>query len=555
MHVQIILPYHHSEEDLQRAVASRLGGNVPFRILKRSIDARQHHDIRVQYSLSTELQDPADVIHAGIARQRVALSQRGREGLRPVIVGTGPGGIFCAHWLRLHGIAPVVLEQGPPMRQRVRDMARFMKTGDLHPWSNICFGAGGAGTYSDGKLITRIRSPYISFIMDAFVRYGAPENIRFLYNPHLGSNKIRQCITRMLEDIAHDGIEIHYDTRFTEFDSDEDGRVQSVHTHEGRRLDASALFLATGHSARAVYAMLRARGTPMTLKEFAMGVRVEHPAAAINAIQYGKGYAQRYPGIETAQYRLVRTWSEEDRAVYSFCMCPGGYVLNASSDSTGVVTNGMSNYLKSGRFSNAAIVVNVSTEDLAHAGYTGVDASLQLQSELEQRFQASVNGPGSVHVVPGQRLQDFLGGHASRSLLPCSCVNPVAAAPLHSLFPPFLYDGLRRGFTTFDRKLRGFAQHREAQVFGIESRTSSPYRIERDGITLTSPAHPNLYPVGEGAGYAGGITSAAVDGIRAAQAWLRTMIDPDPCFQDKTVLHSDTHEFPSHPQDGPSPCP
>ena len=534
MQLQITLPYHHSEEELHRAAREQLGGDVPFRILKRSIDARQHRSIRVLYSLTTDLQDPADVIRDGIKEQRDRITPLSKGKLRPVVVGTGPGGIFCAYWLRLHGVEPVVLEQGPPMRQRVRDMARFMKTGELHPWSNICFGAGGAGTYSDGKLITRIRSPYIGFIMDAFVRYGAPENIRFLYNPHLGSNKIRQCITHMLEDMEAGGCVIRYNTRFTDFVSSAEGEVTSVRTDDGSSINASALFLATGHSAREVYATLRAREMPMSMKEFAMGVRVEHPASAINAIQYGTEYAERYPGIETAQYKLAKTWGDENRAVYSFCMCPGGYVLNASSDTTGVVTNGMSNYLKSGRFSNAAIVVNISEQDLASAGYTGIDAALQMQSELEARFRAAVNGPGSAHVIPGQRLQDFLGGHASRSLLPSSCVNPVAPTAMHELFPPFMYDGLRRGFASFDHKMRSFSRQHAAQVFGIESRTSSPYRIERDAHGLTSPAHGNLYPVGEGAGFAGGITSAAVDGIRAAQAWLWTMIDAAPCFQEKT---------------------
>ncbi|MBR9974021.1 MAG: FAD-dependent oxidoreductase, partial [Bacteroidetes bacterium] len=188
MRLQIILPYHHSEEDLERAVHRQLGTAAPFRILKRSVDARQHRYIRVQYSLTTDMNDPADEILKGVASQRAALTEARARALRPVVVGSGPGGLFCAYWLLLHGVRPVLLEQGPPMRQRVRDMARFMKTGDLHPWSNICFGAGGAGTYSDGKLITRIRSPYISFIMDTFVRYGAPADIRFLYNPHLGSN-------------------------------------------------------------------------------------------------------------------------------------------------------------------------------------------------------------------------------------------------------------------------------------------------------------------------------------------------------------------------------
>jgi hypothetical protein len=530
MQLQIILPYHHSEEQLRQAVREQLGRDGPFRILKRSIDARQHHSIRVQYSLSTDMRDPVEEIMSGIAEQRKSVQGLDAQRLLPVVVGTGPGGIFCAYWLRLHGIKPVLLEQGPPMRQRVRDMARFMKTGNLNPYSNICFGAGGAGTYSDGKLITRIRSPYIGFIMDTFVRYGAPENIRYLYNPHLGSNKIRQCITRILDDMEAKEIDVRYNTRFTSYLVGAQGRITQVEAQDGSLTDASAVFLAAGHSARDVYAMLRRRETPMSLKEFALGVRVEHPATAINAMQYGLNYELHYAGIEAAQYKLAKTWKDKDRAVYSFCMCPGGYVLNASSDSTGVVTNGMSNYLKSGRFSNAAIVVNVSEKDMGQAGYTGVDAALQLQSELEGRFRAAVNSSGSVHTVPGQRLQDFLDSHVSRSLLSSSCLNPVAPAAMHTLLPSFVYDGLRRGFASFDNKMRGFSGHEQAQVFGLESRTSSPYRIVRHERSLVSPAHANLYPVGEGAGFAGGITSAAVDGIRAAQAWLWTMIEPAACF-------------------------
>lgn len=409
------------------------------------------------------------------------------------------------------------------MMQRIRDMARFMKHGELHPWSNICFGAGGAGTYSDGKLITRIRSPFIAFVMQTFVDHGAPEEIRYLYNPHLGSNKIRQCITRMLGSMEENGIAIHYNTRFTDYHTTDGNAVSEVETADGERLHCSALFLATGHSSRDVYAMLHERQAQMSLKEFAMGVRVEHPAAAINQIQYGPKYRELYGSIETAQYRLAHTWKDEARAVYSFCMCPGGYVLNASSDTTGVVTNGMSNYRKSGRFSNAAIVVNISVADLANQGYDGIDGGLALQQELEASFRASVNSPGSSHVVPGQRLQDFLQGESSKSLLDTSCLNPVAASPMHQLFPEFMYSALRKGFTSFDRKMHGFSTHRHAQVFGIESRTSSPYRIDRDRESLSSPSYPNLYPVGEGAGYAGGITSAAVDGIRAAQAYIQTI--------------------------------
>ncbi len=526
MRFQLSLPYQHSDEDLRAAVQRQLGDDRPYRVLKRSIDARHHRNIRVEYSLTTEMDDPVRALHDEISRRQEALRRSARE-LRPVIVGSGPGGIFCAWWLYLNGFRPVLLDQGPPMRERIRNMARFMKKGELHPRANICFGAGGAGTYSDGKLITRIRSPYIPFVMQTFVDYGAPENIRYLYNPHLGSNRILQCMTRMLDDMQQRGIDIRYNTTFTGYTAADDGKIQSVETEHGALADVPALFLATGHSAREVYALLRERDVAMGLKEFAMGVRVEHPAEAINVMQYGRSYKSLYEGIETAQYKVAKTWKEEQRAVYSFCMCPGGYVLNASTATDGVVTNGMRNYLKSGRFSTAAIVVNISAADLAALGYDGVDAGMLLQQELEQRFRTAVNAPGACHVVPGQRLPDFLEGSSSRSLGDASCINPVAPAPMHSLFPPFIAEGLRRGFTSFDRKMRGFSTHEHAQLFGIESRTSSPYRIERDRETMVSPNHENLYPIGEGAGFAGGITSAAVDGIRAAQAWIHTLGDTE----------------------------
>ncbi len=522
---QVILPFNHSEQEFRDAVRAA-AGTEEVRILKRSIDARQHRSIRVQYALSTDLQDPADATRGLIAAQRVRvealrsrLAQVGAALPRPVIVGSGPGGLFSALWLHRHGIAPVLVEQGPPMRERVRDMARFMKKGELDPFSNISFGAGGAGTYSDGKLITRIRSPYIAWVMSVFTEFGAPDDIRYVYNPHLGSNLIRQCITRMLDRMEHDGVDVRYRTRLL----DMEGAAQApgrLRTSTGDITDAAALFLATGHSSRETYALLRARDVAMDVKEFAMGLRIEHTARAINDMQYGAEHATRYPGIETAQYRLAHTWKDEQRAVYSFCMCPGGYVLNASTSTDGVITNGMSNSRKGGRFSNAAIVVNVSREDLAREGFTGVDAALAMQMQFEERFRAAVNPTGACNVVPAQRLGDFLSGSRTRALGAHSCVNPIASADLHALLPPFIAEALGRGISRFDRTMRGFSVQEDAQLFGLESRTSSPYRIERDPVHLTSPTHPWLYPVGEGAGHAGGITSAAVDGIRCAQAWL-----------------------------------
>ncbi|MBI5645464.1 MAG: hypothetical protein HY962_00920 [Ignavibacteriae bacterium] len=537
MQFQISLPFVHTEVELHDAVAQRLGSGGAYRVLKRSIDARQHWNIKVEYSISSDTADPADEIRSQLRQQSARLQQYFGNSTRPVpvVVGSGPGGLFCALWLHLHGFSPALLEQGPPMRERVRDMARFMKRGELDPYSNICFGAGGAGTYSDGKLITRIRSPYIAFVMATFVEYGAPEDIRTTYNPHLGSNLIRQCITRLIDALSLQGVDVRYNTRLHDFQSAagaithlmlQNTRPSRGRTEEEMVLDVGAgLFLACGHSSRETYAMLRTKSVEMEAKDFAVGVRVEHPARAINEMQYGAAYQEKYPGIETAQYKLAKTWKDEDRAVYSFCMCPGGYVLNASTGTDGVVTNGMSNHLKTGRFSNAAMVVNVSRTDLARLGYDGPDASLQFQKEIEERFRAASNTQGRSNIVPSQRLADFLAGTASKGALPTSCLNPVAPVSIHALLPAFILDALRKGLPVFDRKMRGFATHEHAQVFGAETRTSSPYRILRDATQLHSTTHLNLYPVGEGAGYAGGITSAAVDGIRCAQAWIGRFIE------------------------------
>jgi uncharacterized protein len=522
--IQLTLPYNHTEEDLRQAIAQRIGEEAPYRILKRSVDARAHRNIVVLYSITTECEDPVESIHEQIRRQKDLLARSGAaRQVTPVVVGTGPGGLFCAYWLALHGIKPMVLEQGPPMRERLRDMARFMKKGSLDPYSNVCFGAGGAGTYSDGKLMTRIRSPYIPFVMETFVQHGAPEPIRYLYNPHLGSNIIRRCIERLLETLTRQGADVKFRTRFMEFTETGDGRISALLTNAGPLPEISAVFAATGHSSRETYALFRSHAVAMESKEFAVGVRVEHPARRINDMQYGLGYETRYPAIETAQYKFAQTWKEEARAVYSFCMCPGGYVINASTDVNGVVTNGMSNATKSGRFSNAAIVVNVSLADLRAMGHEGVDAGLEFQKELEERFRASVNVPGSAHIIPAQLLPDFVQGERSRLLGQSSCSTPIAASPMHDLFPAFIHDALRKGFGVFDGKMKGFGSDSGAQVFGVESRTSAPYRILRGQDTLASPTHPNLYPIGEGAGYAGGITSAAVDGIRCAQAYIESL--------------------------------
>lgn len=525
--ITISLPYQHSSEDLLRAIHQHLGRGVEYRIVKRSLDARNHRNIVVQYSVQAKGEDPCIAIMEGMEeqRKRLEVALRGQEP-RLAIVGTGPGGLFCAWWLVLHGIRPILIEQGPPMRQRVRDMALFMKTGLLNPLSNICFGAGGAGTYSDGKLITRIRSPFIPFVMKTFVDFGAPEEILTLYNPHLGSNRIRQCILRMLEHFEKSDMTVRYHTQWVGMKPGRGEGFGDIDTNNGSIKDLDALFAATGHSSRVSYDILRTENVSMEAKEFAVGIRVEHSADFINRLMYGEEYRDRYPGIETAQYKFARTWKDREQGVYSFCMCPGGYVLNASTDTDGIVTNGMSNSQKSGRFSNAAVVATVSLRDLDDLGFHGVDAGLHFQRQIEEDFRGSVNAAGCAHIVPAQRLRDFLQGTNTRVLGPGSCLNPSSPAPLHRLFPTRLYEGLRRGLTTLNGPMRHFADLDTAQAFGVESRTSSPYRVPRDPITLQSCSHPWLYPMGEGAGQAGGITSAAVDGIRCAQAWIASRIEP-----------------------------
>ncbi|MDH7514273.1 MAG: NAD(P)-binding protein [Bacteroidota bacterium] len=550
--IRITLPYNHNENDLARAVANRFGRGTPYRILRRSLDARQRN-IVVEYHLTTDISDPADRITDGIRKQNMRLDRhfRNTPRPRPIVVGSGPAGLFCAYWLSIHGFRPLLLEQGPPLAIRLRDIARFIKTGALDPFSNICFGAGGAGTYSDGKLTTRIRSPFIPFIAATLVRHGAPEEIRYLSEPHLGSNGIRRCIARFLATLETQGVDIRYSSRICDFESRRDGMTLRVSracagasaasNEEEISISGATLFLACGHSARETYRLLRKRGVRMEAKEFAVGIRIEHPARAVDEMRYGADYRSRYPGIEHARYRFAQTWKDEGRAVYTFCMCPGGHVVNAASGDDGVVTNGMSNARRAGRFSNAAVVVNVSHYDLEHGGYEGPDGGCTLQCEVEERCRAAVNHPGSAFVVPAQKLEDFLEGRRSSSIDRSSCLNPIAPASLHEHLPSFVTDAIRRGMVLFDRKMPGFATHPEAKVFGPETRTSSPYRVVRHPVHLVSVSHPDLYPMGEGAGYAGGIVSSAVDGIRCAQAFIERFIESER-FDSATVRHRSSDE-------------
>jgi len=507
---EIRLPFDHTRADLDGAVQAIVAMPLKsWRILKKSLDARRKSSIQWVYTIG--IPEPQDEASTPAIRRRA-------PDPRPVVVGAGPGGLFAAYWLALHGVPPLLLEQGEPMADRVLTMARFMRHGEFDPRSNLGFGAGGAGAYSDGKLMTRIRSPHIPFIMESFVRFGAPEEIRYLANPHLGSSRIRRAIQRLIDALENLGVEVRFSSHVASISTDGD-RAVGVMLEDGSEVAASAVLLAGGHSSRALYHELQTHGVAMEFKPFAAGVRLEHPASVIDRIQLGASAG--HPAIGAATYRLAHTWELEgmQRALYSFCMCPGGFVLNAATEADGVVSNGMSNPGRRGRFSNAAMVVNVSAEDLPGDGLL---RGVTWQRSLETAVAAAANPGGGCHALPAQRLVDFLARRNSDWLPRSSCPNPLWPAPLHRLLPSFLVAGLTTGLEVFARRMRGLICD-EALLIGVETRTSAPVRILRDSQTRQSTSTPGLYPIGEGAGYAGGITSAAADGVASAEQLLQTL--------------------------------
>ncbi len=507
---EIRLPFDHSPEQLEAAVtAAGVAPGTRWHIVRESLDARRKGSIVRVYAVGVP--EPGD------EASPLGPSRRPADP-RPVIVGAGPGGLFAAFWLACHGVPSLLLEQGEAMPERVVTMARFMRSGALDERSNLGFGEGGAGAYSDGKLMTRIRSPHIPFVLDTFVRFGAPEETRYVADPHLGSSRIRRVIHRLVDELQTLGVEIRFGTRVASLLL-AGGRAAGVVLESGAEVPASAVLLAGGHSARALYRELERLGVAMEFKPFAAGVRMEHPAAVVDRIQFGAQAG--HPALGAAAYRLAHTWDEGGgrRALYTFCMCPGGHVLNAATEPDGVVSNGMSNPGRRGGFSNAAVVVNVDPGDIPGEGLL---RGIAWQRELEVAPAAAANPGGGCHALPAQRLLDFLAERHSRDLPPSSCPNPLRPAPLHRLLPPFVVDGIVRGLPTFERRMRGLVGE-AAVLVGVETRTSAPVRIVRHGDSRQSPSTAGLYPVGEGAGYAGGITSAAVDGIASAQALLETL--------------------------------
>jgi len=500
-----------SEQQIKKELA--ISANCPeknitgFYLLKRSVDARS----RQPHILLT-----ADVFIDEPFRPREIIRQSVRDVSRSshtvLIAGAGPAGLFAALRLIRDGVRPILLERGKDVRARRRDLASLNKEGIIHPESNYCFGEGGAGTYSDGKLYTRShKRGNINRILDMFVQFGAAESILYEAHPHIGTNKLPQIITAIRHFIVACGGELLFEKKLTGWSSSGD-RIAEVHTADGASYAADAVILATGHSARDIFQLLHQKKILIEAKPFALGVRVEHPQELINAMQYhlaGNVRAQDLH-LPPASYQLVS--EVNPKSVFSFCMCPGGIIAPAATADGEVVVNGWSPSKRNNPYANSGIVVNIEKTDWQAFEKHGPLAAMYFQSAIEQ--QAFKTGGGGFR-APAQRMTDFTNNKISASLPACSYVPGLTSATVAEVFPSALAKILQKGFPELGKKMKGYYT-REAVIVATESRTSSPVRIPRDPEMLSHPQLKNLFPCGEGAGYAGGIMSAAMDGERVA---------------------------------------
>jgi len=427
-----------------------------------------------------------------------------------IIVGAGPAGLFAALRLIESGLKPIILERGKDTHSRKLDIAQLHRNNGINPDSNYCFGEGGAGTFSDGKLYTRSKKKGNSQrIFEIFHRHGADANILYEAHPHIGSDKLPLVIENISKTITNCGGEIHFEQSLSEI-LIENEQVVGCKTASGEEFKAKALILATGHSAHGVYEMLHAQGIALEAKGFAMGVRVEHPQSLIDSIQYHSKERNKF--LPSATYSLVD--QVDERGVYSFCMCPGGHIVPAGSTGNEIVVNGMSASQRNSPYANSGIVVEIKVEDIpAEFQEFGVLAGLRFVQSVEKL--AYVNNGGLGQVAPAQRLGDFVKGRLSADLPECSYLPGLISSPLHFWLPEFISLRLREGFKKFDRKMRGFLTN-DAVVVAVESRSSAPVRVPRNVETGQHPFVKGLFPAGEGSGYSGGITSSAIDGENAA---------------------------------------
>jgi len=518
----------HQDDQIKAAILKRL--DIPatellhFEIFKRGVDARKSHAILYVYNLDVEVKSEAKLLArfkkdphikpAPDTRYHFVATQQSQPKLRPVVVGFGPAGIFAALILAQAGFKPIVLERGKEVRKRTQDTWGLWRKRTLNPESNVQFGEGGAGTFSDGKLYSQIKDTkhYSRKVLQEFVKAGAPEEILYVSHPHIGTFRLVGMVEEMRKTIIELGGEIRFESRVTDI-AIQDQQVQGVTLHHGEFIPTNHLVLAVGHSARDTFEMVYDKGIYVEAKPFSIGFRIEHPQSLIDRARYGKSYSDDIlQKLGAADYRLVHH-AKNGRSVYSFCMCPGGTVVAAASEPERVVTNGMSQYSRNERNANAGIVVGI-TPEVDYPGHplAGVEFQRQLESH------AYVLG-GSNYSAPGQLIGDFLANRPSTQfgeVMP-SYTPGVHLTNLDTALPEFAITAMREAIPAFAKQVAGF-DLADGVLTGVETRTSSPIRIKRDDDTLQSINTKGLFPCGEGAGYAGGILSAAVDGIKVAEA-------------------------------------
>ncbi len=518
------VPLSQTDDELLALIARKLkvmaGQIQSITLVKKSIDARDKGDVHFVLTVDAAVKNEDDVLRRLKNGMAVKVTPKPAKPLPPaafrrppVVIGAGPAGLFAALTLAKAGANPILIERGKPVDQRTQDVSAMMKNGTLDPDSNVQFGEGGAGAFSDGKLTTGIKSPHQRTVLETFVRHGAPDDILFLQKPHIGTDKLKGVVASIRKEIIALGGDVRFETRLTGLIL-RGQHVEGVTVqHDGitEEILTDTVLLAIGHSARDTIQTLFQQGVTMVQKPFAMGVRIEHPQTLINRSQYGR-FAD-HPALHAADYKL-NVHTPDGRGVYTFCMCPGGEVIAAASQPGGLVVNGMSYHARDGRNANAALLVGVNPDDF---GDDHPLAGFVWQRSIEQ---AAYRTGGGDFRAPVQRVEDFLAGRASTRL---GEVQPtyqpgVTPADLRACLPDFIIRDLQLGITQMDRQLRGFA-HPDAVLTGVETRSSSPVRLPR-GTDYLADRMDGLFPVGEGAGYAGGIVSAAVDGIAVAYAAL-----------------------------------
>lgn len=529
---QLKISIDHTEADLKNEVIKKLGVKpnciININILRRSVDARKHEDLKYIYSLDVEVLEEQkvlnykhnkkspDIMESTTVEYKYSITGTKKSLHRPVIIGSGPAGLFCGYFLALNGYQPIIIERGEKVEDRIKTIQNFWDNGVLDSESNVQFGEGGAGTFSDGKLNTLVKDTYgrIRKVLEIFVEYGAPSDILYLNKPHIGTDYLRMVIKNLRNRIIELGGEVRYKTKLTDIILTEQNKVTKIKVEKNCKeeiIDCDILILAIGHSARDTFYMLNSKGINMEAKSFAVGLRIEHEQELINKAQYGI-YSDR---LSAADYKLTHQCNN-GRNVYTFCMCPGGFIVNASSEENKLTINGMSNYKRDEKNANSAVIVSVNPKDFeSETNDSSVLSGISFQRKFETLAYQTAQGK-----VPVQLFGDLLKNKKSDTIgriIP-NIKGKYQLSDLRECLPDYIIESVIEGIQAFDKKIQGFADE-EVILDGIEMRTSSPIRILRNEEFVSNIE--GLYPCGEGAGYAGGITSAAVDGMKVFEAIIK----------------------------------